>query len=88
MREMLQGVQDDLTEQLAGLENHALAMTSWLERRMGERVDSLINQTRARLSDGPEPVSLPESVDTVQVEVFVDGDSVRRPQQASVPAVD
>ncbi len=89
MREMLQSVRDDLSEQLSHLESEALTMTSWLERRMESRVEALISRTREGLANPTPSISpAPEPAAGVEVEIFVDGNTLRRPEPASLPAVD
>jgi hypothetical protein len=91
LTQLLQTAQDDLVDQLSRLEEHAFAMTGWLEKRMTERVDALVSRTRAALSQTPSAPASPlspeaVSLNSVDVQVFLDrnGDRVRRSTPASI----
>jgi uncharacterized protein YoxC len=72
LNQTLQAVQDELVEQLARLEEHAFAMTGWLDQRMSERVDAMIARTRTALAQTPTTTPAPLSPGAVSLVCYAD----------------
>jgi hypothetical protein len=84
LTQLLQTAQDDLVDQLSRLEEHAFAMTGWLEKRMTERVDALVSRTRAALSQTPSAPASPLSPEAVSLVCYAG----EYPAPAAVNSVD